>query len=77
MITIARKRSNVIFENLAEGQFFLFDEDLYLKTCLVCDAESIYNAYQVEEDEVGYSYFDEDDEVVPVDVKITIFERKD
>lgn len=74
MITILRERGHRSFDEIEEGQFFLHNNKLYLK---VYETDT-YNALSFETSEGAEDVlFLEDEEATPVDVKITILERKD
>lgn len=66
------------FAELDEGQFFLFENSLYLKTSLIRPdpEDDFYNAYMIQEEELdkkfAWVFFNNDDEIYPVDVTITI-----
>lgn len=74
MITILRERGYKSFDDIEEGQFFLHNSKLYLK---VYETDT-YNALSFETSEGAEDIlFLEDEEAIPVDVRITILERKD
>lgn len=73
MIEVVRKRRCSTFENVKDGEFFLFCDNLYLKSSFYTEEEIEYcNAYCFEVDDNHYTFFDDNDEVEPVDVRIEV-----
>lgn len=78
MIRIKKERVSIYFADLDEGQFFLLENNLYLKTSLILPdlEDDFYNAYMVQEEELdkefAWAFFHDEDEIYPVDVTITI-----
>lgn len=74
MITILREREYKNFYDAEEGQFFLYNNELYLKVF----ENDVYNALSFETNgELKKAFFTEDEKTIPVDVRISFSERKD
>lgn len=74
MITILRERGYKSFYETEEGQFFLYNNELYLKVF----ENDVYNALSFETNgELKKAFFTEDEKTIPVDVRISFLERKE
>lgn len=74
VVEVVRKRREAHFENVGDGEFFLFCDNLYLKGNFYnLEDECFNNAYCFEVDDYHYTFFDDDDDVEPVDVRIEVF----
>lgn len=75
MVEVVRRHRVVSFEEIKDGEFFLFCNDLYFKSSFYSKENSdYYNAYCFEVDDNHYTFFEEDDDVEPVGVKIVVIE---
>lgn len=73
MVEVVRKRKSATFESVKDGEFFLFCDNLYLKSFFYDEETTDYtNAYCFEVDDNHYSFFEDDDIVEPVNVKIVV-----
>lgn len=74
MITILRERGYKSFYEIEEGQFFLYNNELYLKVF----ENDVYDALSFETDgELKKAFFTENEKTIPVDVRISFLERKE
>lgn len=75
MVKVVRKRRTATFSDIKDGEFFLFCDNLYLKSSYYNEENEDYtNAYCFEVDDNHYTFFEDDDEVEPADVKIVVEE---
>lgn len=68
-VKITKPSTNLykLFAEIAEGEFFLFADDLYLKIAPHTENENSFLLAQA-----GFSTFDDEEEVIPVDVEIIV-----
>lgn len=55
------------FVEIVEGDFFLYGDDLYLKIAPHTESDNSFLVAQA-----GFSTFDDEEEVIPVDVEIIV-----
>lgn len=73
MVEVVRKRKTATFEEIKDGEFFLFCDNLFLKSSYYSEEDGDYNnAYCFEVEDNHYTFFEDDDEVEPVNVKIVV-----
>lgn len=73
MVEVVRERPAATFSDIKDGEFFLFCGNLYLKSSFYDEEEGDYNnAYCFEVDDNHYTFFEDEDDVIPVNVRITI-----
>lgn len=72
MVEVVRKSRFVMFKEVKDGEFFLFCDNLYFKFPFQEGEGDYCNAYCFEVDDDHYTFFEDNEIINPVNVKIMV-----
>lgn len=73
MVEVVKLRKSTTFNKIKDGEFFLFLDGLYLKSTFYDEESTDYtNAYCFDVADNHYTFFEDNEEVEAVDVKIVV-----